>query len=41
MRPSTMSVKMALAKLNPDSTGLNNKEESFSHIARGPGKGEW
>ena len=35
-----MSVKMPLVKLNPDSTGLNSKEDLFSQIARGPGKGK-
>lgn len=30
---------MLLAKLNPDSTGLNNKEDLSSHIARGSDKG--
>ena len=35
----TKSVRMPLAKLNPNATGLSNKEDVFSHIARGHGKG--
>lgn len=34
-----MSVRMPLAKLNPNSTGLNIKEDLFSFIASGHGKG--
>lgn len=30
-----MSVRMASAKLNPNSTGLSNKEDLFSRIGHG------